>query len=314
MWTPGHVARDFAQRLDVVHRVGGVLLEAGRDGEDVGVEDDVGRLDAGLFGEEPVGALADRDLPRLGVGLALLVEGHHDHAGAVAPDGGGLGEEVGFAFLQADRVDDALPLQALQAGLDHRPLGAVDHHRDPGHFGLGRDQVEERGHRLLGVEHALVHVDVEEVGAAAHLLEGDVDRAGVVAAGDQPGELLRAGDVGPLADHLEVGVGPDGQRLEAAELREPRQIRRPDPRRHAVHGARDGGDVVRGRAAAAAEDVDEAARREVAHQRRGLLRLLVVGAEGVRQAGVGVGRRPNSRRSPTARRCTAACPWPRARS
>ena len=31
------------------------------------------------------------------------------------------------------------------------------------------------GHRLLGVEHALVHVDVEDVGAAAHLIERHVD-------------------------------------------------------------------------------------------------------------------------------------------
>ena len=77
---------------------------------------------------------------------------------------------------------------------------------------------------MLGVEHAFVHVDVEDVGAAAHLLEGDVDGPAVVAAGDQPGELLRAGDVGALADHLEVGVGADRHHLEAAELGQPRQI------------------------------------------------------------------------------------------
>ena len=45
------------------------------------------------------------------------------------------------------------------------------------------------GHRLLGVEHALVHVDVDDVGAAAHLLERDLRRLGVVAGLDQPGEL-----------------------------------------------------------------------------------------------------------------------------
>ena len=37
-------------------------------------------------------------------------------------------------------------------------------------------QVQERGHRRLAVEHALVHVDVEDVGAAAHLIERDLDR------------------------------------------------------------------------------------------------------------------------------------------
>ena len=63
----------------------------------------------------------------------------------------------------------------------HRPLRAVDHDRDARDLRLGRDVVEERRHRLLGVEHALVHVDVDDVGAAAHLLERDVDRLGVVA-------------------------------------------------------------------------------------------------------------------------------------
>ena len=69
----------------------------------------------------------------------LLVEGHHDDGGAVAADEPRLPPELLFAFLEADRVDDALALQALQAGLDHAPLGAVDHDRDPGDVGLGRD-------------------------------------------------------------------------------------------------------------------------------------------------------------------------------
>ena len=88
-------------------RVVVVLLEPGRDRQHVGIEDDVGRIDAGLLGQQPVGALADLDLARDGVGLAVLVERHHDHRRAVAPHRARLGEEVGFAFLQADRVDDA---------------------------------------------------------------------------------------------------------------------------------------------------------------------------------------------------------------
>ena len=51
-----------------------------------------------------------------------------------------------------------------------------------GDVGLGRDQVEEPGHRLLAVDQALVHVDVEDVGAALDLLAGDGQRRLVVAA------------------------------------------------------------------------------------------------------------------------------------
>ena len=101
---------------------------------------------------------------------------------------------------------------------DHFELSIIDRHaRD---FRLGRDVVEERRHRLLGIEHAFVHVDVDEVRAAAHLLERHLRRRGVIAGANQPREARRAGDVGPLADHLEIGVGPDRQGLEAGELRE----------------------------------------------------------------------------------------------
>ena len=61
--------------------------------------------------------------------------------------------------------------------------------------------------------------DVEEVRAAAHLLERDVDRALEVARLDQPPEARRAGDVRPLADDDEARVRPDHERLETAEAR-----------------------------------------------------------------------------------------------
>ena len=48
---------DDARGLDVVDRVVVVLLEPGGDGEDVGIEDDVARVEAGLLGEQLVGAL-----------------------------------------------------------------------------------------------------------------------------------------------------------------------------------------------------------------------------------------------------------------
>ena len=69
--------------------------------------------------EQPIGALADRDLALDGLGLALLVEGHHHDARAVAADDARLLEERLLALLQAERVDDALALEALEARLEH---------------------------------------------------------------------------------------------------------------------------------------------------------------------------------------------------
>ena len=215
---PGTALLDQRQRLDERLREAVVLLDPGRDGEHVRIEDDVLRRPA-VAGEQVVGAAADLDLALDRVGLPDLVEGHHDDAGAVAADRARLLEELLLALLEADRVDDPLALDALEPGLEHGEARAVDHDRDPRHLGLGREQVEEGRHRLLAVEQVGVHVHVEEVRAAAHLLERDVDGALVVVRLDQPPEAGRAGHVRALADHHEAGVRPELERLQAAEPR-----------------------------------------------------------------------------------------------
>ena len=213
---------DQRQRRDEVAGEEVVLLDPGRDREDVGVEDDVLGREPGHPGEEVVGATADRDLSLHRLCLALLVEGHHHDGRPEAPHLVRLGEEVVLAFLQRDRVDDPLPLHAPETGLDHRPLRAVDHHRHARDLGLGRDQVQEPRHRGLRIQHPLVHVDVEQVRAAAHLLQRHVDGACVVVGLDQPPEPGRAGHVRALPHHHEAGVRPDRERLQA----------RPPRRRH----------------------------------------------------------------------------------
>src|SRR5439155_1608021 len=82
-------------------------------------------------------------------------------------------------------------------------------------------------HRLLRVEQVGVHVHVEQVGPAAHLLQGDVQGRRVVPPLDQAAETARPGDVGPLADHHEGGAGADLERLQARELGPAARRRRP---------------------------------------------------------------------------------------
>ena len=276
---------DLPRGLDEGDGVVVVLLEAGGHGQDVGVEDDVGRLDAGPGCQQVVGPLADGDLALDRVGLSSLVEGHHHHGSAVAAHCSGPLEELGLTLLQADRINDGLALYALEARLDDRPLRAVDHHRDTGNFGLGGDVVEEPGHAGGRVEHALVHVDVEDVGAAAHLIQGHLGRAGPVARRHQPCELARTGDVGALADHLEAGLGAQHQRLEPGHPGQGRLVTgaRQRARGHALDGARDGRDVIGRGAAAAADDVHETAGGKVADEAGRLVRCLVILPEGVGQ-------------------------------
>ena len=139
---------DRAGRLDERQRVLVVLLDPGRDCEDVRVEDDVLGRKADILGQDAVGAPADRDAV-IGPGrLSLLVEGHDDDGGAEFPHASRVRPEGVLALLQADRVDDALALHALQSGLDHLELRRVDHGGHARDLRLGRDELQEVGHFL----------------------------------------------------------------------------------------------------------------------------------------------------------------------
>ena len=164
------VLADPARRLDEIDAVIVMLFQPGGDRENIGIEDDVFRREVELVDQDVVGALADLGLARKGVGLADLVERHHHHGGAMTPRDVGLVDEFLLAFLHRDRIDDRLALHAFQAGLDHGEFRGIDHHRHAGDVGLGGDEVEEGHHRGFGIEQALVHVDVDDLGAVLDLV------------------------------------------------------------------------------------------------------------------------------------------------
>jgi hypothetical protein len=61
-----------------------------------------------LVHQQAVGALADLDLAREGVGLPFFVEGHHDHGGAVAAAQLGLAQE--FSSPSFIEIELTMPL------------------------------------------------------------------------------------------------------------------------------------------------------------------------------------------------------------
>ena len=280
--------------LDERLAVGVVLLDPGRDREDAGVDDDVLGHEAGAVDQQPDRTLEDLQLAFDGVGLPLLVERHHHDRRPVALDPPRLLEEVLLALLQADRVHDALALEAFQTRLEDVPLGRIDHHGHAGDLGLGGDQVQERGHGLHAVEQVGVHVHVEHVRAAADLVGRDLYGGLVVARLDQLAEPRRARDVLAFADHHEAGVRRDRERLEPAQRgHAPR--RRHLAGREPRHRRRDRSNVFVGGPAAAPEDVGEAALGELTQVLGGRLGALVVAAERVREPGVRVTGRVDGR-------------------
>ena len=176
----GKAARDLAAGargldplgcVDEVDTIVVVLLETGADGEDVEVKDDVNGVEADLgTGEDLVGALADADLVLLAGGLALLIEGHDDDGRSIALNELGVLDEFLLTNLERDGVDNALALQALEAGNADFELGRVDDDGDLGNLGLSGNEVAELAHAVNTVKHTIVKVDVENLGAVLDLL------------------------------------------------------------------------------------------------------------------------------------------------
>src|SRR5213082_381473 len=117
--------------------------------------------------------------------------------------------EIVSGDWSSDVCSSDLALEAFQAGLEHRPLRRVDHDRDPGDLRLGRDEVEEPDHRRLRIEQVRVHVHVEQVGAAANLVEGHCHRPREITRLDEAAEARGTRDVGALADGHEAALGAD---------------------------------------------------------------------------------------------------------
>ncbi len=202
----GAARLDLRHRLEEVEAITVMLLDPGRHGENVGVEDDVlGRI-ADAF-QQVVSPRADFDLALLRIGLARLVERHDDHRGPVIHAFARMVQKRVLAFLHADGIDDRLARYAFQPGLDHAPFGTVDHHRDPCDIGFRGDQLEEGRHCLFGVQQAFVHVDVDHLRTVFDLFAGDFDGGFVIVRHDQFLEPGRSGHIGAFADVDEPGGG-----------------------------------------------------------------------------------------------------------
>ncbi len=265
-----------------------MFLDTGRHGEHIGIEDNVLRREADLLGQHLVGPGANLGLAGIGIGLALFIEGHDDHCRTIGTDLARLGDEFFLAFLHGDRIHDPLALDAFQACLDDVELRGINHHRHTGNVRLGGNEVEELHHRLLAVEQALIHVDVDDLGAIRHLVTRNIERFGKLAVLDQLAKLCRARDIGPLADIDEGNRLVEHERLEARQAQLRFDLGK-NARRLARHRFGDRLDMGGRRATATTHHIDQTSLGKLPDQGSCRCRALVIKAEFVRQAGIGIG-------------------------
>ena len=170
------VLLDPARGLDEVHRVVVVLLDAGGDGENVGIEDDVFGRKADLVHQDAVGALADADLVRVGRGLALARR-------RPSPRPPRRTSEPSrrcwrnFSSPSFSEIEFTMPLPCRHFS----PASMTSHFEEStmngtlATSGSLAEQLQEARHGRDAVDHALVHADVDDVRAVLDLLPRDAD-------------------------------------------------------------------------------------------------------------------------------------------
>ncbi|CAM5610994.1 hypothetical protein KAURM247S_00180 [Kitasatospora aureofaciens] len=210
---PRVAALELADRLDRLDAVPAGLLLAGGQGEGEAVDQDRALVDAvvgGQLGDQPLG---DLHLLLGRTGLALLVDGQRDQAGAVLagqrrdPAEARVG---GVAVLVVDRVEHRAAAERLQAGLQHRRFGGVQHDRQGGGGGQPAGDLLHVGDAVAA---DVVHAQVQQVRAVPDLVPGDLHAGLPVAGQHRLAELLRAVGVGALADRQVRGVLAERHRL-----------------------------------------------------------------------------------------------------
>ena len=252
----GQGTLDVRHGFDEVHSVVVVLFNAGGDGKDIGVEDNVFRREIHFFSEQLVGSGTDFHFALTGFRLAFLIKGHDDHCRTVTTQQSRLVQEGFFTFLHGNGVHHPLALDAFQTGLDHFPLGGIDHDRHLGDLRFRCHQVKELHHALGGFQHPLIHVDVDDLGAVLHLVTGHVQGSVVILFLDQAQKAFGAGHIGPLAHVNEQGVLADGAGFQARQPAGDLDFGNLSWRQ-SFHGLRHGGNVLGGGTAAASDDVEE---------------------------------------------------------
>ena len=253
--------------LDGLDAVLAGLLLPGADGEGQGVDQDRRLVDAPVAGDVGDQPLGDLDLLLGGAGLALLVDGQRDHGGAVLGDQlHGLVESRlrAVAVLVVHRVDRAPAAEVLQTRLQHRGFGGVQHDRQRRRGGQPAGQ---RVHVGDAVAADVVDAQVEQVGAVARLVLGDVEALLPVLGEHRLAERLGAVGVRPLADHQHRCVL--GERHRRVQRRHRGLVG--DVRSRALHTGDGLGDLadVFGCGAAAAADQRQPVLGDEARQRLG---------------------------------------------
>ena len=169
----GQIVFNPAASLNKVQTIAIVLFNAGGYCKAIGVKDNIFSREANIIDQHVVTALAYLLAALNVIGLTIFIKGHHHNRSTVLFTQLGFFDKLRFAFFKANGIDHRLTLNTFQASFNHFPFRGVDHNRHARNIGLARNQIQKLNHGRQRLEHAFVHVDIDNLRAVNDLLTGD---------------------------------------------------------------------------------------------------------------------------------------------
>ena len=104
------------------HRIVVVFLHSSGHSQNIRIKNNIVRRKSNVFGQQLIGSTADFNFLFEFCCLTGFIKSHHHCCRAVLANFPCLHQEIFLAFLEADRVDYAFALDALQSGFKHGPF------------------------------------------------------------------------------------------------------------------------------------------------------------------------------------------------
>ena len=164
---------DPSGSLDKIHRIIIMFLNTRSHSQYIRVENDIMRIKIHLFCQYFISTGTDFNLTFKSICLSFFIESHHYNGSSQFFYQTGMFYKYLLPFLQRNRIDNGLSLQAFQSGLNDFPLGRVNHDRYTGYVGFGHDQIQESSHLLPGIQQTVIHIYINHQSTVFHLLASD---------------------------------------------------------------------------------------------------------------------------------------------
>ena len=177
-----------------------MFVNTGGNGENIGIKNNIFRRKINLFCQDFISPLTYFDFSGFGIRLPFFIKGHNDHCCAITTHKFGVFNKSGFAFFKRNGIHHSFALDTFKTGFQNIPFRRIQHNRHFGDIRFRGNQHQKPHHCFFGLQHALVHVDVYNLGAILNLLFGNVQRRFKITFDNQPFKRSRTGYIGPFAN------------------------------------------------------------------------------------------------------------------